>query len=156
MQFSEWLTERMIPHGHITHPLGAALRQLLDTPEETGGYVVGQAIHVLSHGKSGGVFLGHAGAIRSLHCDYTFHTHPRDTDVPYPSAVDVVATYMTGKPDLVICQNGIWMVSPLQQMDWRKVEQISNQFKQEAKDYWDWREKVADFFKVKIEKVYEF
>lgn len=157
--WKEWFIER---HAHgISHKLAQSLFKLITSDDEIeremGGYVVGEKIYLINRGKSGGVFMGHASHLRNLECDYTFHTHPKNTDVPYPSGLDVAATYMTGHPDLVVCNTGIFKVTPTTSMPWEDVERISGQIKQETGgDYWQWKEKCKSYFPVRIEKVYEF
>lgn len=159
--FSNWFIERAM-RATPSPTVIAKLQQLLQGQQEVGGLVRGEDVQIISQGRQGGVQMGHAEAIRSLNCDYTFHTHPKDTDVPYPSGKDLVGVYMMGKTDLVVCQTGIWAVTPLKPMQWQEVERVSNEYKKEAKEqhiktgdqpYWIWKEKIKEAFPVKIEKV---
>lgn len=124
---------------------------------EIGGYIKGNQVHITSRGNEHNVNMGHADNLRSLDCDYTFHTHAGDNSIGYPSAKDIIAVYMSGKTDLIICKEEIYAITPKTIIDWQKVERLSNLFKTNAQgDYKIWAEMVKKTFPVLVEKIYDF
>lgn len=158
--FSDWLLNEL-----ISDELAGKLRQLLASPNECAGYIRGPEIFLLNKGQQGNVTMGQADDLRSLDCDYLFHCHPRERDVPYPSGTDIVGIYMTGRTHLVVCQNGVWSVTPTKKMEWQEVERISNKLWLDAQQnftttgdepYWYWKDKIKDYFPVQVERVHSW
>lgn len=144
----------VIAESLLSDNLIGRLKELLKEQNEIVGYIKGDSFYILNKNKGSKIWAGNAEELRSIDADYFFHTHPRKTDVPYPSGDDIVATYLTNKINIVVCLDEIWSIAPLKSMPWQDVEEISNKLKQKTNnDYWAWKEEVKKVFPVRINLV---